>query len=346
LPQKQATNSKRRLAHPDQAVLLRHLEPRERVLYLSELGPLEGGQILFECDAALREELLASLGEKRLASMLSLLSDDQGVELLEALSETRRAKVLSRMRPSRAARARLQLSYPLDSAGRIMTGDLMKVRPLTTVGAALATLRRRGASRKISYVYVTDRGGKLLGTLSVWMLLRSRDKDRVARVMTAGPVAVDASLDQEEVAKVFKKYDLLSLPVIDGDEVLLGHITHDDVLDVMQEESTEDLMRMVGTDEQELSEPSLLTSLRLRWPWLALAFIGELVAGWIIINDSGQLLREYVVLASFIPAIMAMGGNVGGQVATIVVRGLQTEFFSGRSIFQTVRREVWLALIF
>jgi magnesium transporter len=196
----------------------------------------------------------------------------------------------------------------------------------------------------IFYIYVVDSAGKLLGTVWIRRLITSDLQSQIGDLLEDKLITVPVEMDQEEVASMFQKHNLFAMPVIDSSGMLLGQITVDDVMEVMEEEATEDVFKLAGTDDAELKSESALKIARVRFVWLLVCLGGTLLSG-VVIRLFETTLEHVIVLAAFIPSIMAMGGNSGIQTNTVTVRGLATGTVSGSRIARVLFRELRVALL-
>lgn len=257
--------------------------------------------------------LLRQMESDDAADLLAELAPDEQKEALEALPEEERREVLA------------LLQYPEDSAGGIMQAERVEVQSQATVDEAISQIRNMvDEGIDVHKIFVIDAQERLLGTVELVDLLLHAGAKKLADLMTPPVATAHPLLDQEEVVGLFRKYDLVVLPVVDGEGRLLGRIVHDDVVDVLDEEAEEDVLRMAGTDAEELLyRDRALAVARVRMPWLLVNLFGSLVSGWLL-HLYEPVIAQAILIASFIPVITAMGGNVGTQSATILTRGFAT----------------------
>jgi magnesium transporter len=200
----------------------------------------------------------------------------------------------------------------------------------------------------VFYLYVVDEQRRLSGVLSLRQLVTATDETKLSRIMTSEVVKVHVSTDQEEAARKVSRYNLLAVPVVGDNDILVGIITVDDVIDVLREEATEDILKMAGTSEEEISSFSVWRSVRVRLPWLFAAWIGGVAAIKIIEGFEGQFSEQitlFASLAAFIPVIMGMGGNIGTQSLSITVRGLATGRIDPKLLWRVVFKEIRVGLL-
>ncbi|MCS7254414.1 MAG: magnesium transporter [Armatimonadota bacterium] len=310
--------------HPaDIALAMRFLHDWEKEQVFKLLDNESAAEVLDEADEATERHLVQTTDLERLSDILEVLPPDESADILGMLEPEQRESLLELMEPDEAQEVRGLLQYPPDTAGGIMSSEFVAVKETMTVAQVIELLRERADAESIYYVYVVDDDGALKGVLNLRRLLASSPETLVRDIMTHGVVFVFPEHDQEEVAQMFVRYDLLALPVIDHNYRLIGVITVDDIMDVLQEELIEDHFRAVGSDAAELEKKRPVEIARLRLPWLLITVAIELVAGFVI-HRFDKTLGSVILLASFIPVIQAISGNTGLQSATIVVRGLAT----------------------
>lgn len=343
-------------AHPaDIAEALAQLTPPEALAVFAWLDSARAAEVLDELGPELARYIEDHSPRGRIADLLDRLPMDDAAELVAeappALAETLLADLSARS-PEDAAEVRELLSYPEGSAGRLMTDKFVRLSAAMDVEAAFAAVRRTAAGAEtVANLYVVEPAAvnghyeeRLLGVLSLRELVLAGPRDRIASVMTDEPIQVTVDTDQQEVARLFSKYDLSTIPVLDRQGFLAGIITVDDVIDVLVEEFNEDYMRLVGSDAEEMERRTPLQVARLRLPWLMGTMLIELFAGAVISHFDG-VLKQVILLASFMPVISAISGNVGLQAAAIVVRGLDTGHVTLKNWSRSVRKELTTSLV-
>lgn len=315
-------------AHPgDLLDLFEDLKLDERVEVIERLPNADAALIFQEMEDFEQAEILRLLSEERARKILGTLASDDAADLIGELSPAEAQEMLERFDEEDQLDLGDLLRYPEESAGGIMTTEYISLPADIFVEEAIARLREIAPEAEtIYYVYVVDHEGRLIGVLSLRDLIASADGTLLRDVMRSNIISVNAELDQEEVARVVSKYDLLAVPVVDDQQRLLGIITVDDVIDVLEQEATEDIYRLAGAGEiagVELTGARVNKIVRMRLPWLLISMIGGIFSGSVI-GVYENTLEAIVMLAVFIPVIMDMGGNVGTQSSTIYVRGLAT----------------------
>ena len=330
----------------DVAYLFRYLNEVEqfkifRLLENSDMAP----EIISQVDNPTGAGLLARLDRKSAAQILQAMDPDDEVNILKEMDEEVKGEILSHLSDTETENIEELFQYPEDSAGRIMNTNCFTLHQEVTVSQAIEELQERGeeSTEMVFYVYVVDGSDHLVGVCSLRQLLMVPPNTRIQRIMTSDVVSVEPETDQEEVAEVVERYDLLAVPVVDGEKSILGIITVDDVIDVIRKEATEDIMKMVGTGDEYLNR-SIFRSARMRMPWLLAAFIGGFI-GIQFLRMFNATLQQIVSLAFFLPIIMAMGGNIGITSMTIVVRGLATGRISVRELRRVILKELTVAVL-
>lgn len=306
--------------------------------------------VLVELPAPIRENVIEQLPHTELADLVEEMESDDAADVVQELPEDVAQKVLSDIEPDDLAAVRPLLVYPEDTAGGIMATEVLTVGLDQAVADAREVVRTQGEELEpFFFVYVVGENRKLCGWLSLKELVLKRSQTPVREAMDPDPVTVPPDMDQEEVAVIFRRYDLLAVPVVDENGVLLGRITVDDVVDVIREEAEEDIARMAGTVEEEFDEPSVRRVSLLRLPWILISLFGGLLAGGVLKHYTGSLGMTALFLIAFVPVITAMGGNAGSQAAITMVRRLALHqvgpMETGRMVFREARVGMLLGLV-
>ncbi len=332
--------------HPaDIAPLVAVLAPEQQQRLIELLLELKlAGRILRELDEETQERVLAALSDEHLAPLIDRLNADDAADVLALLDEERRERVLERLDRPLALRLRSLLRFGEATAGGLMNPDVISFPGEQSVGAALERIRSLAGSRRLFYLYVVSEPGHLVGIVNLWQLVSAASDSQLRDVMSTDVARVEVDTPQEEVARLFAKYDLLLLPVVDREGLLVGVITADDVLDVVEEEATEDLYRLANLDTHESLATAPPRSVRLRLPWLlvnlATAFLAASVVS--LFQDT---IAKYVALAVFMPIVAGMGGNAGTQSLTVMVRGLALGEMDLRQASTVVGRQALVGLL-
>ncbi len=325
----------------DLAEVLAELKPEERVRVFAALDNEKAAAVLKELDPCLVFPLLQTIGAERAADIFEEMSSDDAADLLGELTETEKKRFLTMMEVEDAADVEELLVYPEDTAGGIMTTEYVAIRQDITVGRAIEVLRETAPDAEtIYYVYVINERGQLVGVISLRELIVANPETLIEQIMHRKVISVSVLADQEEVARVISKYDFLAIPVVDLDQVLVGIVTVDDVIDVLEEEATEDIYKLASSGEPEDLEMAapFWRRAKLRLPWLLVLLFGQLLASRVI-DHFTHLLRVATVLAVFITVMAGQAGNAATQSLAIVVRGLATGNVDKKKIFFVVLRE-------
>jgi magnesium transporter len=312
------------LHSPDIADIIDNLAPDERLFIFELLDDETASEVLLELDEGVREDLLELLPHRRIRGIVDELDSDDAADIVGELSEEIAERVLDDIDKEDSQTLKELLRYPTDSAGGIMATEFVSVRKNDTVQKAIQRVRKMAKEiGEIYNVYVLDDEGLLLGYIPVKDLIVHNPRKRVYKVMDTDFHAVDALTDQEEVANIMKKYDLITVPVVNTKGEMLGKITFDDIMDVIHEEAEEDIQKFAGIAGTELVSHGVWDISRRRMPWLAIAFLGQLLSA-AILSSFHESLEKIIASAFFIPIIMAMAGNAGIQSSAVVIRGLGT----------------------
>lgn len=321
------------------------LSAEDRIEGFRLLDPADAEEFFFDLPARDQLELLMALRPAERRLWLRLLPPDDAADLIQEAPEDQRTSLLGLLDDATRREVTALLAYEEDEAGGLMSSRFARVRPDMRVDEAIAYLRRQAVGamepETIYYVYVLDNAQRLLGVVSFRQLFGSPGERLVRDIMESEVVAAPDSMDQEAVARLFAEYDLLALPVIDENRVLRGVITVDDIVDVVEEEATEDIQKLGGMEA--LEEPYLRTGfgvlLRKRVGWLALLFVGQMLTvsalGWF-----ENALSSVTALTLFIPLIISSGGNSGSQAATLVIRAMTVGEVRLRDWWRVFRREL------
>ena len=334
---------------------LAKLHPSDLAEVIEELTPEQGAHVLALTDdedaaeafddlpGATQREVIAEMESPEISVMLEQMGDDDIADLMAELGTDEAERVLGLLDVEDAAEVKQLLSYPEDSAGGIMTTEFFWVPEMYTAARAIEHMRRLAQEvETVNYIYVLGPAGKLRGVLSLRELIVADPATMVRDVLERDLVTVGVSDDQEEVARTAMHYDLLAVPVLDADGRMLGIVTIDDIVDVLDQEAAEDLAGVAHggrtIDESGVDRDSVWARVKLRLPWLVLLMFGDFMSASVISRFEG-VLQTFVVLAFFIPVLMDMGGNVGTQSLAMTVRGLATGEVDRRDLPRLIWRE-------
>ncbi len=333
----------------DAADVLRSFNHEQKVAVLRHLSADTAASILSELDERSLPDLLDLLEDKEIVDMLDELDSDDAADVVAQMEDDQAERVvdlLDQVDHQDALELSELLRYPEDSAGGVMAKEFLSVRRDQTIGSVVAALRKMDEEDLVShhFAFVVDEQDRLVGQIPLLKLLLADPLARAEEVMTPDPLAVEVMMDQEEVAQLFRKQDLLSLAVVDANHRLIGRITVDDVIDVMTDEAAEDMARFAGSSEEEIGETSVKLISRARLPWLLLGLGGEMISA-LVISGYQENLRERVILAFFIPLVMATGGNSGVQTSANLIRALAMGRFDRFRARRHILREIGVGIL-
>lgn len=325
--------------------LLEALEPEHRTRLIQLLGSAFDFTALTEVDEAVREEILEELETSAVAEGVRDLDADDAVTILESLDEEEKAEVLEQLPAMERVAIQRSLDYPEDSAGRRMQTEFIAVPPFWTVGQTIDFMRETADLPETFYeIFVIDPAGHLLGAVALDRLLRSKRPVTIQEIMNDDPDRVEATEHQEEVARLFERYNLVSAAVVDESNRLVGVILVDDIVDVLEEEADADIKQLGGVKADEELSDTVLYIQRSRFPWLFANMCTAFVAAWVIRQFEGSLERM-VALAILMPIVASMGGNAGTQTMTVAVRALATRELGRANAWRIIVRETLVGLL-
>ncbi len=309
--------------HPvDLAGDLDDVDLENRVRLFELLEPDQGAQVLAAMPHEYRVELVDRIGEERLAGVIDRMPDYAVADIIDHLPAHKERSVMARLEAEKASDVKRLREHDPHTAGGRMTRNFVAVPSDFTAGETIKAIQGSVDSHTVDFVYVVDEVGRLQGVTSLPKLMIHAPETPVSTFMRRDITFVGPSMDQEEVAKLAQKYRLRAVPVLDNDMKLVGVVTLQDIIEVIRHEADEDIMRMAGAEHVDPLRAPFLARLKARLPWLGAAMILELLIAWIMMAYGATL--EHLALAYFIPVIMAMGGSLGLQSSTIVVRGIAT----------------------
>ena len=302
-------------------------------------------EFLVELDDTLIQKILNIKSAKRVANLIQNASTNDQSYILGFLQEEQAQSVIDLLNKEEKEEIEEIMGYPEDSAGSMMATEVFTLYQDTTCGDALKTLQDQRDAEMVFYLYVTDEDGSLVGVASLRALATTQADIQLKDIMEKRVHSVRPETDQEDVAQIVAQYNYLAVPVIDSDNRLLGIVTVDDVVDVIREEATEDFLQMAGAGkDREILLKSSWENAKVRLPWLFASWIGGVVAAYII-GKYEHMLESIIALAAFIPVIIGMGGNIGTQSSTIVVRGMATGRIEIGNEIQVLLKELKVGLM-
>ena len=330
----------------DLSVVFRSLSFENHATLFNMISDMDKKASLF---SELEKDALISLSDKlpveEVAGILERMPGDDAADIIGDLPEELSAIVLKKMKKEGSEEVSGLLRYSEDTAGGIMTPEFIALDENTTAGEAVKSLQTKHQAVEMAfYLYVVDDYGKLVGVCSLRQLVVVPPETPLKDFMSTGVISVQTDMDQEEVARIVARYDILAVPVVDDDRRLVGIVTVDDVIDIFREEATEDFLKMAGAGEEFVETKSVFRSTRIRLPWLFASCIGGLIA-FVVIDHFEDSLAKLAYLAAFIPIITGMGGNIGIQSSTIVVRGLATGRIQTREFWAILGKELCVGLL-
>lgn len=312
-------------------------EDRKRVLsLLVESG--KAARALLSLDEPDLSEMIDSLDDPTIAAICASSAPDDAADLLDALDDDRRARILELLGATQGAKLESLLEGEEETAGSLMNTEFLALDENLTVAQAIEAIRQYPRKESFFYVYCVDDGGHLVGVLSLRNLILARVDAHLKDLMVQSVVRTQVDSTPEEVAQIVSKYDLLSVPVVDLQNRLVGVVTVDDVIDVIQEQAEEDLMHLAGVAAEEHVSTPAMQSFRARFPWLAINLATAFLASWVVSWFQGTIER-WAALAVFMPIVAGMGGNAGTQTLTVFVRGLALGEVGWSNGFRAVWKE-------
>jgi magnesium transporter len=333
------------LHEADLGDLIEALDPELRPRLVELLGHDFDFTALTEVDDTVREEILEELPAETVAEGVRDLDTDDAVAILEDLPKDEQTEILEQLPATERVALARGLNYPENSAGRRMQDEFIAVGPNWTVGQTIDYMRETpNLPDRFWELYVVDADRRLEGTVALDRLLRTKRPVPIAELIDEELRPVQVADDQEEVARLFERYDLVSAPVVDENQRLVGVITFDDIVDVIEEEAEEDIKALGGVGREEELSDSVWTTARSRFTWLFANLLTALLASWVISQFEGSI-QKMVALAVLMPIVASMGGNAGTQTMTVAVRALATRELSSANAWRVIRRELLVGVL-
>lgn len=332
------------LHESDLGELLAAVEPATRTSLVELAGKYFDFSALTEVDEAIRLEVVNALSNTNVAKALNELDSDDAVFILEDMEEEDQEEILGQMAFEDNVRLRRSLSYPEETAGRRMQSEFIAIPPFWTVGQAIDHIRdAKDLPERFHEIFVVTPQYELLGSIDLDQFLRAQRDRNISDIQKDTQHPILATMDQEEAAQIFEKYDLLSAAVIDENDSLVGVLTIDDVVDVINQEADEDIKRMVGVGDEEISD-SVTEATKSRFMWLLVNFATSIAAS-MVIGLFDATINEMVALAILMPIVASMGGNAGTQTMTVAVRALATRDIDIYNASRVISREIRIGIL-
>lgn len=311
--------------HPaDIAEIINHAPPNAQTKLFELIDDEIKPDVLAELDDQAEADILDDLTDEEISDIVEEMAPDDAADVLGELEDGQREGILDLMENEDSEEVRGLLQYDEDTAGGIMTTDFISVPATMTAGEAVDYIGALDLDEPVYYAYVVDTGGRLTGWIQLWELLRKNNRNlSMKELAESETISVYTDTDQEEVARLASKYDLSALPVLDWQNKLVGRITMDDIMDVIEEEASEDIFKLAGSNDSELEYNSPFHASKTRLPWLLITLATGFISV-LLLNSYHSYLSaaEIAVLGAFVPVILAMGGNTGIQSSTLVIRGI------------------------
>nr|WP_308628273.1 magnesium transporter [uncultured Eisenbergiella sp.] len=331
----------------DIAVLLEELEEQDMLKVFRILPKDLAADVFSYMDVDNQQFIITSLSDRDAANIVDNLMADDAADLMEEMPANVVKKILANASPETRRDINHLLRYPEDSAGSIMTVEYVDLKENLTVDEAIARIRKIGVdSETINICYVLDSRRKLVGTVALRYLLLSQPGEVIADIMHENVISINTLMDQEEVARQFQKYDFTAMPVVDNENRLVGIITVDDIVDILQEEATEDMEKMAAIvpSDKPYMKTGVLETWKKRIPWLLLLMVSATFTGRIIASYESAL-SACMVLSTFIPMLMDTGGNAGSQASVSIIRGISLDEIRFRDMPGVIWKEARVALL-
>ncbi|MEN7973121.1 MAG: magnesium transporter [Verrucomicrobiota bacterium] len=329
--------------HPaDIAEIINHAPASTHNILFDLLDDEIKPDVLSELDDQAEADILEELTDEEISDIVEEMAPDDAADVLGELEEERSEEILELMEDEDSEDVRELLQYDDESAGGIMTTDFVTVRASMTATEAIEYIGSLDLDEPVYYLYVIDAEGGLAGWIQLWELLKQANRNMVLEDLAEKEtITVHTDTDQEEVAKLATKYDLSSLPVLDPQNKLVGRITVDDIMDVIEEEASEDIFKLAGSNDSELDDTSPLQACKARLPWLMITLVTGFITSLILTSfDQHLKLAGIGALIAFVPIIMGMGGNTGIQSSTLIIRGIALGASHSKKILKIITHEI------
>ena len=331
--------------HPaDSADLIENLIPENRVKLIELEGFNIDPEIFIELNESIRSEISVLLSIESIANILKRLESDNALQILEKLDNNKKTQVLDRLSPKDRFLLEEGLSYPKDSAARIMQREFAAIPSDWLVGQTIDYLREnKDLPEEFLEIFIVDSNFKPIGTVPSSKVLRTSRETKMNTIMREMPVLISVNMDKEEVGHVFENYNLFSAGVVNKDNKLVGMITGDDVFTVLKEEAEEDVLRLAGVGDEEITD-TVLKKTKRRFTWLLLNLFTALIATWVI-SIFGATIEQMVALAFLMPIVASMGGNAGMQTLAVTIRAIASKEISSSNINSIITKEFIIGVL-
>lgn len=331
----------------DIALIIDNLTEEEGLYLFNLLDGENSAEVLLELSDYHRDYILENLPAEKISSIVGEMDSDDATDIIAELEDEKAEDVLEKMEHEDSSEVKELLAYDEHTAGGIMQKEFVTVKATDSVNRSVEVIKEEAPDNEHLYhVWVTDNSGKLVGIVSLKKIIVALDTPAMimADIMSGEVISVDVNTDQEEVANIMRKYDLVSVPVVDENERVVGKISFDDIADIMEEEFTEDVARIVGSDAEELESKSPFQVAWLRLPWVLITLGIQFFAG-VVINYYDETLAKVLLLTSFMPIISAISGNTGLQASAMTVRALATGGVTLNRWAEPIKRSLKISLI-
>ncbi|RUA13407.1 MAG: magnesium transporter [Alphaproteobacteria bacterium] len=331
--------------HPsDSADLIENLIPENRIKLIEIEGFNLDPEIFIELNESIQTEIFILLSTESIVNILRRLESDNALKILENLDEKKKNTVLDKLPPKDRFILQEGLSYPEDSAARIMQREFTAIPSNWSVGQTIDYLREnKDLPEEFLEIFIVDSDFKPIGTVPSSKVLRASRDSKMNLIMSEMPVLIPVNMDKEEVGRIFENYNLISAGVVDKTNKLVGMITGDDVVTVVKEEAEEDVLRLAGVGDEEITD-SVLKKTKRRFNWLLLNLFTALLATWVI-SKFGATIEQMVALAFLMPIVASMGGNAGMQTLAVTIRAIATKELSSGNLTQVVTKEFIIGVL-
>lgn len=333
------------LSNPDTAELLSKIKDDDRQELVSMYGDILESEIYTEMNPELSRSILSEMPAANVAEIVADLESDDALELIENLEPVFQKEIIRKLSAKTRLALEEGLSFPEDSAGRLMRRELVAIPEFWTVGKTIDYLRTASENLPEEFydLFIIDPAHHLVGEVPLSRIIKSQRSEKIKDLILDVPHPIDAETDQEEVAHVFRRDDILSAPVVDKDNRLIGVITIDDIVDVIDEEAQEDIMRMAGVDQDDLYR-AVMSTASTRFRWLFINLLTAILAS-VVISFFDATIEQVVALAVLMPIVASMGGNAGTQALTVAVRALATREISSTNTWRVIWKETIVGTI-